>query len=80
MKKILLLQFCCLLFAINLSAKTIYYVKVDATGNGSSWSNAANDIQTMLDKAISGDEVWVAKGTFYPTTQTISSDSVQKPF
>jgi hypothetical protein len=52
---------------VNTSAKTIYYVKQNATGNGSSWANAAGNIQTMIDKAVSGDEVWVGKGTYYPT-------------
>lgn len=64
-----------LLSSCLLQAKTIYYVKTDGAGDGSSWSNAANNIQTMIDKAVSGDEVWVAKGTYYPTTETIARDS-----
>jgi hypothetical protein len=61
-------------FTLSLSAKTIYYVTATGTGDGSSWSNATNNIQPMIDKAVSGDEVWVAKGTYYPTTETIARD------
>jgi len=73
----------CLAFSVtlfSLQAKTIYYVKTDGAGNGSSWANAANNIQTMIDKAVSGDEVWVAQGTYYPTTETIARDTRSRSF
>ena len=62
LKEVLLLVFC--LLAIQVNAKTIHYVKSGATGNGTSWSNASGSIQTMIDKASPGDEVWIAKGTY----------------
>jgi hypothetical protein len=34
----------------------------------------------MIDKAISGDEVWVAKGTYYPTTESIARDARSRTF
>jgi hypothetical protein len=64
----------------NIYSKTVYYVKVDGTGTGTSWANAAGNIQTMIDKAISGDEVWVSKGTYYPSTETIARDIRSRSF
>ncbi len=74
------LSFLLLLGCSLLSAKTIYYVKQDGTGDGSSWANASGSIQAMIDKAASGDEVWVAKGTYYPTTETIARDVRSRTF
>lgn len=44
------------------------YVRQAATGadNGSDWANAFKDLQTALNLAGAGDEIWVAKGTYYP--------------
>ncbi|WEK18236.1 MAG: Ig-like domain-containing protein [Candidatus Pedobacter colombiensis] len=43
------------------------YVRQAATGanNGSDWTNALNDLQPALELAMAGDEIWVAKGTYY---------------
>jgi uncharacterized protein (DUF2141 family) len=56
---------------------TIKYVKYNAggTNDGSSWTNAYPDLQTALTTASAGDTVWVAAGTYKPTSgtnQTIS--------
>ena len=64
----------------SLSAKTIYYVTQNGTGNGSSWAYSSGNIQTMIDKALSGDEVWVAKGTYYPTIETIARNTRSRTF
>jgi Secretion system C-terminal sorting domain len=50
-------------------AQTTRYVKPVAVGtaDGSSWENASDDIQLMLNTSVSGDAVWVAGGTYKPT-------------
>lgn len=42
------------------------YVKPGATGTGNSWGDAT-DLQTALQMAIFGDELWVAAGVYKPT-------------
>lgn len=66
-RKILLFSLCGILFTASISAK-IRYVKTDGVGDGSSLANASSSIQTMIDNSATGDEVWVASGTYYPTT------------
>lgn len=54
------------LFSLQLLATTIY-VKSNGNGDGSSWASATNDLRSALKKAKFGDQVWVAKGTYFPT-------------
>jgi len=51
---------------------TIVYVNDDAAegGSGTSWSNAYNNLQEALDKAISGSQIWVAAGIYKPTNSS----------
>lgn len=57
---------------------TTLYVNVSATGEntGDSWTNAFTDLQTALDSAISGDQIWVAAGTYTPS---ITIDGASDP-
>ena len=45
-----------------------WYVDHNATGsaNGSSWTNAYTNLQDALSIATFGDEIWVAKGVYFP--------------
>jgi len=60
------------LCSFGLQAQTRYYVNLAAPGadNGSSWADAFTDLQSALSVAQSGDSVWIAQGTYYPTGST----------
>lgn len=45
------------------------YVNYNASGanNGASWANAFTSLQSAFDVATSGDQIWIAKGTYVPS-------------
>ena len=51
---------------------TTRYVRADASpgGNGNSWNTAYNTVQGALSVATAGDQIWVKKGTYFPTNAT----------
>jgi uncharacterized repeat protein (TIGR02543 family) len=51
---------------VSADADTLY-VKVGGTGDCTSWADAC-DLQTALSNAQANDEIWVAAGTYKPTT------------
>jgi len=62
---VLLLQSLCL-----ISQSTIY-VNPNVQGglqNGNTWADAFPDLQQALSASTTGDKIWVAKGTYFPTS------------
>ena len=71
MKNILFFYLLCLSPAL-LAQGQRYYVHAAAAGanTGQSWTDAFTDLQTALQAAQAGDEVWVAEGLYKPTAGT----------
>jgi parallel beta-helix repeat protein len=53
----------------SLFGSTTIYVKWDASGanSGTNWTDAFTSFQSALNAAVSGDQIWVAKGTYKPS-------------
>ena len=65
--RILLLALGMMLWGGLAMADRIFYVKTGGSGDGDSWATAMGDVQTAIDAASSGDSVWIATGTYYPS-------------
>ncbi len=79
--KVEILSFIIIYFtlAFTVTAQTTFYVTPSGAGlmDGTSWSNAVSgqDLQTTINTAVVGDQVWLACGTYLPTTNTNRSIS-----
>ena len=65
-----------LMISCSIDDNHIIYVnaKSPAGGDGLSWQTAHNNLQDALDEAAKGDELWVASGTYKPSSK-VSGDS-----
>src|SRR3954463_8849611 len=65
--KVLVLLVCLLLTGAVMGQST-YFVKTTGNdaGSGTSWSGAFKTLQKALFTAGSGNQIWVAQGTYYP--------------
>lgn len=63
------------------SSATIIYVRAAATGanNGTTWTDAFNDLQAGFGATLPGDTIWVAAGVYKPTTTTSRTISFALP-
>ncbi|MDB5230104.1 MAG: hypothetical protein JWN76_909, partial [Chitinophagaceae bacterium] len=59
-----------LLFFSFIQAQTTRYIKPasSGSGDGSSWANASASLQAIITASASGDQVWVAAGTYTPSS------------
>lgn len=61
----LLVFFVCVFnFQLLFSQNRIWYVSQNGTGSGISWTLPSNNLQTTINNARSGDEVWIKQGTY----------------
>jgi hypothetical protein len=73
-----------LFFLLSISvayAQTTRYVTPTGAGamDGSSWANAGSDLQATINASATGDNVWVATGTYLPTQDPFGNTTPTDP-
>jgi hypothetical protein len=61
----LIALFMAMVFSIHAE---IIYVIQGSNGDGTTWENAFGNLNDAIQKANFGDQIWVTKGTYVPTT------------
>ncbi|UAY53163.1 choice-of-anchor Q domain-containing protein [Ferruginibacter albus] len=83
MKKSILLAFLiALVFCKHSAAQTTRFVMqvAQGIGDGSSWSNASSDLQSIINASAAGDSVFVAKGIYIPIDSSFTMKEGVKIF
>ncbi|MFT3932564.1 MAG: FG-GAP-like repeat-containing protein [Chitinophagaceae bacterium] len=71
-----------------VAQKQIYLVDASKSNNtplalcdvkSADWNNACNDLQATINAARPGDQIWVAAGTYYPSTDTSGNTNPADP-
>lgn len=52
---------------ITIQGSPIIYVRQGSGGSGTSWADAYGDLQTAINNAPAGSEIWVAAGVYLPS-------------
>lgn len=66
---------------LSQASGAVVYVNASATGdnNGTSWADAYKHLQSAISAAVTGDQVWVAAGTYMPDGGYIPIDGTHVP-
>lgn len=64
---------------IQKTNRKVIHVAKNGLGDGSSWSSPLGDLQIALQSAKTGQSIWVAAGTYFPTTSTDRTISFNIP-
>lgn len=83
MKKYLLTGLLALVVNIRSNAQTFVDAFAVGANNGTSWTNAYNDLGNAIYNSTSGDTIWVKEGDYNPsfdTTGSVPSDATQRTF
>lgn len=53
-----------------VQGQTTYFVKTNGSdaNSGLSWEQPKQNVQAAIDAAVAGDQIWIAKGIYYPTS------------
>lgn len=64
-KNYLLSAFVFLLFSFQMAfSQNTWYVSPNGSGDGTSWASASRSLQTVIDNAEPGDQIWLKEGTY----------------